>query len=404
MTTPPSPLLRLTERLGLLSVLYYSQGLPFAFLTQALPALMRERGVDLRAIGLATLLGIPWGLKFLWAPWIDPLPRRLVLLPLQAITVVLLAAIAFLEPVAAASLAPVLVLCLAVNLVSATQDIAADGLAVGMLAPGERGAGNAVQVGVHRMGMIVGGGLLLRTWGVLGWSGTFLTMAGMIALASLPLLVWRPPPRIAGAFAPRIRLGDWLSRPGALAWLGLLVACKAGDALASGMLRPFLQDLKMPIEEVGDMLGILGFSTGLAGALTGGVLADRFGRRRTLLLATALEAAALALFVLPAAGYPQSWLWPIAGIESFTTGIVTAAVFTVMMDVCRPGQGATDFTVPASALAIGPGIFGALSGFVAKGLGYPAHFMLASALAFAGVAYLIAYRGRPPFRLDAPVE
>ena len=251
--------MRLTERLGLLSVLYYSQGLPFAFLTQALPALMRERGVDLRAIGLATLLGIPWGLKFLWAPWIDPLPRRLVLLPLQAITVALLVAIAFLEPIAAASLAPVLVLCLAVNLVSATQDIAADGLAVGMLAPGERGAGNAVQVGVHRMGMIVGGGLLLRTWGVLGWSGTFLTMAGMIALASMPLLVWRPAPRAVGVAAPRIRLGDWLSRPGALAWLGLLVACKAGDALASGMLRPFLQDLKMPIEEVGDMLGILGF-------------------------------------------------------------------------------------------------------------------------------------------------
>lgn len=392
--------LRVTERLGLLSVLYFSQGLPFAFLTLALPALMRERGVDLRAIGLATLIGLPWGLKFLWAPLIDPLPRRLVLLPLQAITAALLVVLAFLEPVAAASLAPVLVLCLAVNLVSATQDIASDGLAVGMLAPEERGAGNAVQVGVHRMGMIVGGGLLLRTWGVLGWSGTFLTMAGMIVLASLPLLVWRPPPR-AAASGVRIDLRDWLSRPGALAWLGLLVACKAGDALATGMLRPFLQDLGMPIEEVGDMLGLLGFSTGLAGAIAGGVLADRFGRRRTLLIAIALEAAALALFVLPAAGFPRAWLWPIAGIESFTTGICTAVVFTAMMDVCRPSQGATDFTVQASALAIGPGVFGALSGFTAKELGYPAHFALASALAFAGVLYVVAYRGIDPFRLDA---
>lgn len=394
--------LRLSERLGVLSVLYYSQGLPFAFFTQALPALLRERGVDLRAIGLATLLGLPWALKFLWAPWLEPLPRRAVLLVLQAVTAALLVGLAFLEPMATASLAPVLVLVLAVNLSSATQDIAADGLAVGMLAPGERGAGNAVQVGLHRAGMIVGGGLLLRTWSVLGWAGTFLTMAGMIAFASLPLLAWRSSPAGADAApALRIRLRDWLSRPGAPAWLGLLVACKAGDALASGMLRPFLQDLGMPIAEVGDMLGVLGFSTGLAGALTGGLLADRFGRRRTLLLATALEAAALALFVLPAAGFPLEWLWPIAGIESFTTGICTAAVFTVMMDACRPGQGATDFTVQACALAIGPGVFGALSGFLAKEAGYAAHFTIASAVAFAGVGYVLVFRGKiEPFRLE----
>lgn len=391
--------LRRSERLGLLSVLYYSQGLPFAFLTQALPLLLRDRGVDLRAIGLATLLGLPYGLKFLWAPWIDPRPRRGVLLPLQAVAILLLVSLAFAEPAPGATLVPFLALVFLVNLASATQDIASDGLAVSVLASRERGLGNAIQVGAHRAGMIVGGGLLLRTWGVLRWEGTFLAMAGMIALVSLPLLPWREGARAISP-APRIDLRDWLSRPGALRWLALLTACKAGDALATGMLRPFLRDSGLRIEEVGDLLGLVGFTSGLAGALVGGVLADRAGRRRTLVVATLLEAAALGLYVIPALGR-LDLLWPIATVESFTTGICTAAVFTVMMDACRPDQGATDFTVQASALAIGPGLFGAASGFVARSAGYPAHFAIASAVALAGAAWIARYRGGEPFTLRA---
>lgn len=387
--------LRLSERLGLLSVLYFSQGLPFAFLTQTLPLLLRDRGVDLRAVGLATLLGLPYGLKFLWAPWIDPRPRRAMLLPLQALTVALLAILAFAEPAQGGTLLPFLTLVFFVNLVSATQDIATDGFAVSALSSRERGLGNSIQVGAHRAGMVVGGGLLLRTWGVLGWQGTFLAMAAMLAFVSLPLLPWREAPR-AVTPAARIDLRDWLSRRGAVRWLALLTACKAGDALATGMLRPFLGDSGMEIEQVGDLLGLVGFSTGLAGAMAGGVLADRVGRRRTLLFALIAESFALALYVIPALGGLE-WLWPVATIESFTTGICTAAVFTVMMDACRPDQGATDFTVQASALAVGPGLFGAASGFLAKSAGYPAHFAIAAGVALVGALWVARYRGEEPF-------
>ena len=52
-------------RLGLLLGLYFSQGLPFGFFVQGLPVLMREDGISLEAIGLSSLLAIPWAAKFL---------------------------------------------------------------------------------------------------------------------------------------------------------------------------------------------------------------------------------------------------------------------------------------------------------------------------------------------------
>ena len=52
----------------LLTALYLAQGLPYVFFTQALPVLMREAGYSLTKIAAASLLFLPWALKFLWAP------------------------------------------------------------------------------------------------------------------------------------------------------------------------------------------------------------------------------------------------------------------------------------------------------------------------------------------------
>ncbi|MCA9710059.1 MAG: MFS transporter, partial [Myxococcales bacterium] len=96
--------MRTPAKLGLLATLYFSQGLPFGFFTQALPALMRQQGVSLAAIGLSTLLALPWGLKFLWAPLVDRHAharagaRRGWLLPLQLLSAAVLVALAHADP------------------------------------------------------------------------------------------------------------------------------------------------------------------------------------------------------------------------------------------------------------------------------------------------------------------
>ena len=72
------------HKIGLLAALYVAQGLPYGFFTQALPVLLRDAGLSLKAISATSLLFLPWALKFLWAPFVDHTgTRRAWLLPLQ---------------------------------------------------------------------------------------------------------------------------------------------------------------------------------------------------------------------------------------------------------------------------------------------------------------------------------
>ena len=57
--------------LGVIVVLYMAHALPLYFYNVAVPAILRSQGVDLRWIGMLSLLYLPWAFKFLWAPLVD---------------------------------------------------------------------------------------------------------------------------------------------------------------------------------------------------------------------------------------------------------------------------------------------------------------------------------------------
>ena len=381
------------DKVVLLSALYLSQGLPFGFFTQALPVLLRELGRSLPEIGLANLLALPWALKFLWAPavdrWWSPRlgRRRSWILPLQLVTVATTAAMALLDP--DAHLPLVLVGFVVANLLAATQDIATDGLAVSLLSPAERGLGNGVQVAGYRVGMILGGGVLLILFDHLGWSGVFGTMSLILLLATVPIGLHREAPAMRPTPGPTGGLGvrALLRRPGMVGWLGALLAYKFGEALAGGMLRPMLVDLGLEVGTIGWMLGTAGFVAGLLGALAGGWSAGRLGRRGTVLGGGLLQAGTVALYTLPALGVWTSLpaLSALVVVEHFVGGVCTAALFTAMMDRCDPDSGGTDYTVQACAVVVSTGTAAALSGLVAESLGYAAHFGLGGVLSLLGL-------------------
>ncbi|MBF3131559.1 MFS transporter, partial [Pseudomonas aeruginosa] len=54
-----------------LALLYLSQGIPIGLAMDALPTLLRQDGAPLQALAFLPLVGLPWVVKFLWAPWVD---------------------------------------------------------------------------------------------------------------------------------------------------------------------------------------------------------------------------------------------------------------------------------------------------------------------------------------------
>lgn len=88
-------------------------------------------------------------------------------------------------------------------------------------------------------------------------------------------------------------------------------------------------------------------------------------------------------------------------IEHFAGGMATVALFTVMMDTCRPNTEDSDYTVQASIVVIATGIAAALSGISAAAFGYAGHFVFAGVLCCLALAIIVKVqirRGGQPMR------
>jgi MFS family permease len=391
--TPPAADARTRwGRYGVLATLYFAQGLPFGFFVLAVPVLLRTRGYDLKSVAGSSLLLLPWGLKFLWAPLVDRYgTKRAWILPMQLVNLAVLAALA------TRATDDLLALALGMFLVaaaSATQDIATDGLAVALLPESERGTGNGIQVGAYRIGMVVGGGLIPFVYEGWGPRTAFLLLAGLVGLTTLPVLPLREGPRPVAertaVFDPKI-LTPWFSRA-ALPWIATLFLYKAGDAMATPLVKPMLVDQGWSMSEIGALTGLAGSSVAALASAVGGPVVGVLSRPRALLAFGLLQAAAQVSF---------AWLDPVAVVvvEHFVGTFATIALFTAMMDRCRrPGREASDYTLQASLVVFFTGLVGAVGGALADALGYAPFFALCGVVSVAG-AVLAATRSPDEPRL-----
>ncbi|MGQ0621053.1 MAG: MFS transporter [Panacagrimonas sp.] len=395
-------------RLVLLASLYLAQGLPFGFFTQALPVLLRERGLSLAAIGASGLLFLPWALKFLWAPLVDHSgSRKAWILSLQAFTVCGALALAFVD--FDANLLPIFAALVLFNLLAATQDVATDGLAVRMLGPAERGLANGIQVGAYRFGMILGGGFLLWVFARAGWSTMFVGMATILLLTSVPALFLPAcsAPESGVRTGGRALLIGWLHRlrvPGLPTFIVLICVYKFGDAMASSLVGPFMHDVGLSKEEIAVVKGSIGSAMGLAGAALGGWLAFRFGRRPALIACGLLQTLSLLLYV-GCAMQPdaRTLIYVASTAEHLLGGMATVALFTLMMDASDPDHAGTDYTLLACAIVLSGGLAGLAAGLLGDAFGYASAFALSCLLSGAGCLALVLAidRGRGPVRLSA---
>jgi MFS family permease len=391
----------------LLTALYLAQGLPFGFFSQALPVLLREAGLSLKAISVTGLLSLPWALKFLWAPFVDHLgTRRRWLLPLQgaAVAGALLLAAIDLE----SGLALVFVAAFAFSLITACQDVATDGLAVRILDERERGLGNGIQVGAYRVGMVLGGGLLLWVFARSGWSTMFLCMAALLALTILPVLRLREPARTSAiAWTTRDLLAGWIARlrtPGFVTLMLLVCLYRFGDSMVATLIGPFLHDQGLSKETIALMKGTVGSVMSLAGAAAGGWVAFRVGRRAALLGCGLMQTGSLVFYIAAAVGVGGvEMLWAGNIAEHLMGGMATVAVFTLMMDASDPEHAGTDYTLLASAVVAEMAIANFVGAAIADAVGYARTFL--TGLVLSGVGCIVLVRaidaGRGPGRLQA---
>jgi MFS family permease len=377
----------------LLALLYFAQGLPSGLIAKALPALLRDQGVSLSLIGFTSALALPWALKFLWAPLIDRYgTRRQWLLGLNGLSMILMLVVASRDFASWIAVLPWLLATLfCANVVSATQDIATDGYAVTRLKPEWRGLGNSIQVVGYKIGMVAGSGGLLWLVAHYGWQLSYGGLACLMLLVIVPVLFMadeRSPSQQAathtqwhGLRGYMTLFRDFVAQPGMHWWFVTIALYKFGDSLASRMTGPLLTDSGFSLEQIGIMTGVAGATAGVLGAFVGGATLLRVGHREALLGAGAMQAVGLAGYLLVVAGLQNVYaIGAVVYFEQFADGLSTVALFTLMMDRCRPHSPGTDYSLQASLMVMVTGIAATTGGLFTEGFGYSTVFATASVL------------------------
>jgi PAT family beta-lactamase induction signal transducer AmpG len=393
-----------SRKMAALLFLGFASGLPLFLTSKTLQAWMSVEDVNLGAIGLFSLVGLPYSLKFIWSPLLDRFVppflgrRRGWLLLTQGALILAIAAMALQQPRQALQF-------LAINAVliaffSASQDIAFDAYRTDVLEKWEMGAGAAVAVLGYRIALLLTGSLALILADRIPWSTVYLLMSVLMALG-LFTSVWAPEPK--DQERPPASLADAMSLPfieffqrsgelrGVLILL-FIVLYKFGDALVNNMSTPFLLSktgLGFSQTDIGTIQGGMGLLATIVGTLAGGAILSKIGINRSLWVFGALQAVSnLAYFVLAQVGKNYSMLVLTINIENFCGGLGTAAFVAFLMSLCNPRFSATQYALLSSLMAVSRDILVAPAGTLAKATGWPVFFLISIVAALPGLLLL----------------
>jgi PAT family beta-lactamase induction signal transducer AmpG len=393
-----------SRKMAALLFLGFASGLPLFLTSKTLQAWMSIEGVNLGAIGLFSLVGLPYSLKFIWSPLIDRFVppflgrRRGWLVLMQGALLVAIAAMALQQPRQALQLLAINALLIA--FFSASQDIAFDAYRTDVLEPLEMGAGAAIAVLGYRIALIVTGSLAFILADHIPWPTVYLLMSGLMAIG-LFTSIWAPEPR--NPRTPPASLADAVSLPfieffqrsglvRGLLILLFIVLYKLGDALVNNMSTPFLlpkTGLGFSQTEIGAIQGGMGLLATIVGTLAGGAILSKIGINRSLWVFGGLQAVSnLAYFVLALVGKNYSFLVLTINIENFCAGLGTAAFVAFLMSLCNPSFSATQYALLSSLMAVSRDILVAPAGTLAKATGWPLFFLISIVTALPGLLLL----------------
>jgi len=377
----------------------FSCGLPLLLTISVLQAWMKEEGVDLAVIGLMALVGLPYTVKFLWAPFLDrfTLPflgrRRGWMLVSQIMLVLVICWLGLTSP----SKNPWLVAFVAflVTFFSASQDITVDAYRREDLPDEELGLGSSLYINGYRVGMLLasGGGLIMADH--MSFSSVYMIMAACMLPGIVTTILTPEPETPAGTpktmqEAVLLPMKEYFSRTGAWWILAFILLYKIGDTMASAMTTPFYLDIGFSKTEIGTVVKLFGFWATIAGSLLGGIMMLRLGINRSLWIFGFLQALSTAGFaILATIGHSIVALSGVIAFENLSSGMGTAAYVAFMASITNKKFTATQYALLSSLMGIPRVLASAPTGFFAKHMGWVGFFVMCTLIAIPGMLLLL---------------
>lgn len=387
-----------------------------------------QLGVREAYIGYLNYLGLPWNLKFLWAPLVDAwFSKKRWQVGLQALFGILTLALAGLSFAAGSATDGSMYLTIIASVfvvmafIAATNDIAIDGFYMEAIPTREHQALlSGYRVLSYRLAMVFArSGLvgvvafasarLTRGSVYYSWSLAFLITGLIICLiAALHASILPKLDRAGGASKDdRGRIANalrvfregfltFLEQPKVGVILTFIVLYKLGDELLFSMVTPFLvRELRITTEQYAWLAGIVGAAGTIVGAIIGGWWIKRVGLRKALWPLTLLMNLNLWLYVWLSIAKPDPATTPgisviaaIHGVEQIAAGLGNAALLIFLLTTCSKEFRATHYAIGSAIMSIPGTLLGGAAGGFVESYGYTTLYVWAFIASIPGMCLI----------------
>ncbi len=388
------------RRMSVIFLLGFSSGIPIALIGGTLQAWMSSSKVDLALIGFFSLVGLPYTLKFLWAPIMDRyVPpffgrRRGWILVSQLCLVVWIIGMSNCDPLrhpgVLASLA------FLVSFASASQDIVVDAYKTEILEKKELGIGAAAANLGYRLAMFFSGAFALILSDHMPWSRVYRIMALSIGVGmgatffALESKISNTPKTLRDAVVEP--LIDFFQRKKVVELLLFIVFYKMDVVVAIALMTPFLMGLGFTKTDIGAVTKGFGLVSGIVGSFAGGILLNKIGMKKSLWIFGVLQGmSGICFYLLAQMGHHYPMMVTTIAVENFFSGMGNTAYAAFLMSLCNPKFTATQFALLSSLMALTRTIAGAPTGWLAKTVGWNHYFLISMLLMIPGLLLLTRY-------------
>jgi PAT family beta-lactamase induction signal transducer AmpG len=388
------------RRMFTLLLLGFSSGLPLALVGGTLQAWMASVHADLSLIGVFSLVGLPYTLKFLWAPLMDRyspffLGRRKGWIFFTQIALMLaLVGMSFADPIQQPALLAILAFLVAFS--SASQDIVVDAYKTEILNQNEFGIGASIANLGYRLALLFSGAFALILSDHISWRQIYLIMAGFLSIGIMGSLLG---PNIPSERTPKTLqeaiiepFFNFFQRKNVLGLVMFILFYKMDVVVAMALMTPFMMELGFTKTDIGIVMKGFGLMATLLGTFLGGLWMSLIGLKRSLWLFGILQGiSGICFYLLSKMGHHYPMMITTIVAENFFSGMGNASYAAFLMSLCHPKFTATQFALLTSLMAITRTFAGSLTGFLAKAVGWDSYFLISIALMIPGLWLLIFF-------------
>lgn len=390
----------------------FSSGLPLYILISLLPVWLRKEGIDLKTIGIFTLVTLPFSWKFLWAPLMDRFVppflgrRRGWLLITQVFLLVSLMAFAWVNPQAEWGMEIIVFLSIIVAFFSASQDIVLDAYRREILSDEELGLGNSIHVNAYRIAGLVPGSLSLILADYYSWQTVFMVTASFMLVGITLTLFLSTEPNVALNRNQTLRdsviepFKEFFRRKGFFPAFGILAFIflyKLGDSMATALISPFYLDMGFSASQIGVIVKNAALWPMIIGSMLGGVFMLKYGINKALWVFGVVQMITILGFAWLAhfghfgeiCHHELTYLAFVVAGEYLGVGLGTAAFVAFMARETNPLYTATQLALFTSLASLPRATLNSQAGVLIESMGYYPYFWLCFFLAIPGMICLI---------------